>query len=106
MQEILEHFDQADMLVMVSPVYFFSLSAQMKAFLDRLYSRIIKPMQVKQCALLLTAGGDAGFSPIKSHYEILCGAMQWESLLVEEYCGEVSEEILDALAEKVSRLLG
>ena len=106
MKEILDQFDHTDLLVLVSPVYFFFLSAQIKAFIDRLYSRIEKPMRVTQCVLLLTANSDIGFSPIENYYQILCQAMHWESLLIEKYCGEISSESLNALSEKVFHLLG
>lgn len=105
MARILKQFDQADMLVLTSPVYFFSLSAQLKAFIDRLYSRITRPMRIKQSVLLMTGNGDVAFSSMENHYRILCGAMQWELLSVEGHTGTVTEEVLNDLTQKARRLL-
>ncbi len=42
MAEILEKMDAADVLVMATPVYFFSIDAQMKTVIDRTYARCAK----------------------------------------------------------------
>ena len=39
MAEILDRMDAADVIVMASPVYFYSVSAQMKALIDRTVAR-------------------------------------------------------------------
>lgn len=54
----------ADVLVLASPIYYYSFSAQLKAFIDRLYGPDVKGditkatqggLPQKECALLLTA---------------------------------------------------
>ena len=42
MAEILDKVDNADMIVFASPIYWFSISAQLKAAIDRLYARAKK----------------------------------------------------------------
>ena len=37
MNEILKMFQEADVLVLATPVYFYGISAQMKTFIDRTY---------------------------------------------------------------------
>lgn len=37
MKDIIELFKRADVLVLATPVYFYGISAQMKAFIDRMY---------------------------------------------------------------------
>ena len=37
MQYILEQFQQADVIVLATPVYFYGICAQMKTFIDRTY---------------------------------------------------------------------
>lgn len=46
---------QADMLVMASPVYFYNVSAQLKTCLDRLHTPLRNSFHIQKTALLLTA---------------------------------------------------
>lgn len=57
----------ADVLVMASPIYYFSFSAQLKSFIDRLYGPDVKGdmakamhsgLPQKECALLMTAADE------------------------------------------------
>ena len=53
MSLIYEKMSQADMLVIASPVYFYGLSAQLKAVIDRFHNPIRNSSSVKKMALLL-----------------------------------------------------
>ncbi len=58
---ILDKFSSADGLILGSPVYYYNMTAQMKAFVDRsyfLYTHEISPKAV--CAGLIVIGGGAG----------------------------------------------
>ena len=48
-----EKMSQADMLVIASPVYFYSISAQLKAVIDRFHNPIRDTFHIKRMALLL-----------------------------------------------------
>ena len=50
---IYEKMKQADMLVIASPVYFYGLSAQLKAVIDRCHNPIRDTFNIKKIALLL-----------------------------------------------------
>ena len=50
---IYEKMSRADMLVIASPVYFYGLSAQLKAVIDRLHNPIRDTFRLKKMALLL-----------------------------------------------------
>ena len=50
---IYEKMNQADMLVIASPVYFYSISAQLKAVIDRFHNPIRDTFHIKSMALLL-----------------------------------------------------
>jgi len=52
MQEAYPHLRECDILVFASPIYFFTLSAQIKAFIDRLFCGVAKPFAVKSTVLL------------------------------------------------------
>lgn len=57
MEQIWEAMEQADALVLASPIYFFDCSAQLKLVIDRLYARY-EQMHIQTGALLLTCGAD------------------------------------------------
>lgn len=54
--EILDKLIASDIVVFASPVYFFSISAQLKMFMDRAYAKMIQ-ISDKKCYLLTTAAG-------------------------------------------------
>ena len=53
MTVIYEKMSQADMLVIASPVYFYSISAQLKAVIDRFHNPIRDTFHIKKMAILL-----------------------------------------------------
>lgn len=53
MQQFYPALREADVLVYATPMYFYNLPAQMRAFEDRTFCQIGKPFNVKQTALLL-----------------------------------------------------
>ena len=54
MAEIIEKMIQADVLVFATPVYFYSMDAQMKTLIDRTLPRYTE-MSHKECYFILTA---------------------------------------------------
>lgn len=48
MTEIYEQIDRADRLLVVSPIYFYGLSAQTKIFIDRIQARWSRRYNLKQ----------------------------------------------------------
>ncbi len=65
MKDIYPKIEAADAIVLASPIYFFSLSAQAKLFLDRWYAfggtQKYRPLHGKDMALLLTYGDDDAY---------------------------------------------
>lgn len=55
MEKILPAYKEADMVVFASPIYYFTMTAQMEAAIQRVYC-IGKPLKAKKAALLLTSG--------------------------------------------------
>ena len=82
MQIIYEKIAQADILVIASPVYFYGLSAELKAIIDRLHTPIRKTFRVKKMALLLVAATDIPhlFDPIIMQYNMSLSFFHLESL--------------------------
>ena len=58
MEAILEVLRKADVVVFASPVYYFTVSAQLKLAIDRSYAVPSDKTTVKQGVLLLTCGDD------------------------------------------------
>ena len=58
MQEIYEYLNNADMLVLASPIYYHGISGQLKCVIDRFYSCAypIKPIRLKKVSMILSSG--------------------------------------------------
>ena len=53
MQTVYDKLAKADMLVVASPVYFYGISSQLKALIDRCHNPIRDTFKIKKVALLL-----------------------------------------------------
>ena len=71
----------ADLLVLVTPLYYFGFSAQMKTIIDRFYSRTGR-LHGKKSIILSTAWNTADwtFTALKTHYETLVRYMEWQDV--------------------------
>ena len=58
MQEVYQLLKDADMLVIASPIYYHSITGQLKCAIDRLYSAAypVKPARLKKAAMILSSG--------------------------------------------------
>jgi len=77
MQELYPLFRQADMVVYATPVYWWSVTAQLKAFMDRCYALgpIKDSFAGKKAALLMTYGGELpnkGPELVRTMFEEIC----------------------------------
>ena len=57
MQEVYPILDQAEMIVLASPVYYHSFSGQLQCAINRIYA-LDKPKKLKKAALILSSGSD------------------------------------------------
>ena len=73
MQMIYEKLKQADMVVVASPVYFYGISAQLKAVVDRLHTPMRNEFPIKKLALLLVGAATLPelFDSIKVQYQLV-----------------------------------
>ena len=69
---IYEKMEQADMLVIASPVYFYGISAQLKAVIDRFHNPIRDSFRIKKMALLLVGAASLQelFDAILTEYDL------------------------------------
>lgn len=72
---------KADLLVLVTPLYYFGMSAQLKTIVDRFYSRTTK-LNGKKSIFMATAWNTADWTmeALKNHYETLVRYMNWEDV--------------------------
>lgn len=81
MASILPEIVSADMVVLVTPIYYYGMTAQLKAVLDRCFAqRVAVEGHPKKAALLATCGGSAPWSMdgLVAHYQCLCRYLSWE----------------------------
>ena len=73
------HIIGADCVVFATPMYYFGISAQLKAVIDRFYAINGSIHVPKKAVLLMTYANTAASEavPIKSHYEVLLRYLGW-----------------------------
>ena len=71
----------ADLLVLVTPLYYFGMSAQLKTIVDRFYSRTTR-LSGKKSMMIATAWNTADWTmeALKNHYETLVRYMSWQDV--------------------------
>ena len=57
MQEVYPLLDEAEMIVLASPVYYHSFTGQLQCAINRIYA-LDKPKNLKKAALILSSGSD------------------------------------------------
>ncbi|MBE5780846.1 MAG: flavodoxin family protein [Clostridiales bacterium] len=84
MEELYPLYQNADVLVLASPIYFSGMTGQLKCFLDRTYANEKAPhglkAKTKQAALILTAGSPEGSDAFESAIKIYTDLIKYQSL--------------------------
>ena len=84
MTQLLPKVLAADLVVFVSPIYYFGFSAQMKTFIDRFYAvnARLRAQTEKKAILLCAGGGREEWIPdgILANYHTMLRYLHWESL--------------------------
>ena len=111
MAEFLPAVLGADLVVFVSPLYYFGFSAQMKAFIDRFYAvNGVLRTQTEKKAILLTAGGGKEewvMDGILANYHTMLRYLHWESLgAVCALSCHVKEHLAETAYPDAARKLG
>ena len=73
MDTVYEKLRHADILVIASPVYFYGISAELKAIIDRLHTPMRNTFAIRKLALLLVGAAELPnlFDPILMQYQML-----------------------------------
>lgn len=80
MQNFYEPFARADVLVLASPLYFWTISARIKAFIERLYGISKDDIYPIKKTMLLMTGGDNHFwtfDQAVNYYRFFTRAINW-----------------------------
>ena len=90
MDKVMPAYLESDMIVYASPVYYFSMTAQLAAAMQRVYC-IGKPAKAKKAALLLSSGSpDTGKGAVES-YKAAMGYMGIEDCGVCALSGDENQ---------------
>ena len=68
LEKILPAYKDADMIVFASPIYYFTMTVQMEAAIQRVFC-IGKPLKAKKAALLLSSGSDGVYDAAISQFK-------------------------------------
>ena len=68
LEKIMPAYKEADMIVFASPIYYFTMTAQMEAAIQRVYC-IGKPLKAKKAALLLSSGSPGVYDSAIAQYK-------------------------------------
>lgn len=81
MIEIILHLLTADAVVLVTPLYYFGMTSQLKRVIDRFYSVNALLRENSKKLYLIAAGADTdewAMDGIKAHYKCLCNYLHWQ----------------------------
>lgn len=80
MNEIYRRLSEADIVAVASPVYFYGISAQLKAVVDRLHTPMRNGFQIKKLVLILAGASSSPeiFDAIKMQYRLILDFFQLE----------------------------
>lgn len=90
MQEIYPVMRECEMLVIASPIYYYSLTGQTHCAIERIYAFKRLP-KLKKAALLLTAGGGGFTSAIQTYKDAVIGHMGAKDLGIVKAVGSQSK---------------
>lgn len=110
MQEIYPLISDVNILVLATPVYWWSMSAQLKTFIDRIYGLSNKKqLKGKKCVLLMTYGGalpNEGPRIVEETIKEICNYIGLEFVDVYGVCTDEEVQVSDnpKAQEEVYRL--
>jgi multimeric flavodoxin WrbA len=80
MQTIFNALRKADTLVLASPVYYWSVTSQLKRVIDRTYALLKEGSAIKRAALLVTCGDDTNEAaePSIAMFRQICAFLKWQ----------------------------
>ncbi len=68
MQEVYPLLDEAEMIVLASPIYYHGFTGQLQCAINRIYA-LDKPKHLKKAALIMSSGSDHVYSGVIYEYQ-------------------------------------
>ncbi len=92
MDKLNPHLLAADMVILVTPLYYFGMSAQLKTVIDRFYANNDRLMGSGKKAMLMATAYDANdwtMKALETHYQTIVKYLQWSDagVLLATGCG-------------------
>jgi len=105
MEKVIPAYQDADMVVFASPIYYFTMTAQIEAAIQRIYC-IGKPPKATKAALLLSSMSQGVYDGAIGQYKSMIGYMGLEDAGIVTAAGDEngSPEKLAEVREIVSKL--
>jgi multimeric flavodoxin WrbA len=79
--EIAPHMENADVIVMATPVYWYTFTAQLKAVIDRMFALCVgkKSINAKECVIMACAEEDdlEAFEGLIRSWELILKLLNW-----------------------------
>ncbi len=102
MQELYPFLAEAEVLVLASPIYYFTLSAQIQAPIQRIYN-LNKPPRVKKMAMLLSSYSPNVYDGAVGEYNGIRNYWGVEDAGI--VTAKIDEQKTDAIREKILELV-
>ena len=110
MAKIYPHLLEADLVVLVTPLYYFGMSAQLKMAIDRFYAVNAKLRSKPKQSCLFAACGDHdewAMEALVKHYELICRYLNWENCgTILSYGCSTKEDVMGTDFPKQARDMG
>ena len=101
MQQLSPLLAEAEALVLAAPIYYFTLSAQIQAAIQRCYN-VNKPAKVKKMALLMSSYSPGVYDGATAEYRSICS--YWGAEDTGIVTAKIDEQKTDATLAKVRAL--
>ena len=101
MQQLYPLLAEAEALVLAAPIYYFTLSAQIQAAIQRCYN-VNKPPKVKKMALLMSSYSPGVYDGATAEYRGICS--YWDVEDTGIVTAKIDEQKTDATLAKVRAL--
>ncbi|MDO4858215.1 MAG: flavodoxin family protein [Thermoguttaceae bacterium] len=102
MQELYPLLAEAEALVLAAPIYYFTMSAQIQAAIQRFYA-IWKPAKVRKTALLLSSNSPAVYDGAIGEYRGIINFCGFEDTGI--ITAKASEQKTDETRQKIAELV-
>ena len=102
MQELYPLMAEAEVLVLAAPIYYFTLSAQIQAPVQRMYC-VNAPAKVKKMALLMSSYSPGVYDGALAEFRDICN--YWQAENAGFVSAKIDEQKTEAIKQKIQKLV-